>query len=151
MTFKFNFNTTWRPKNFYKSIQNISRNIVFDDVNQDTKSLLFNSLLAASISGTVLVEASIIGTPIVCFGNHNLQYLNEDYIVDKFKDANDLRNRIIKAIKFKRGEIQKSMHNNLNILFEKTYGSYDFKGSKNMNIEEFTICKYLAIKEYFGL
>ena len=150
MTFKHHFNPTWRSKNFYSAIKNIDKDIIFDDINSDRKSLLVNSVMSASITGTILVESNIIGIPTVCFGNHNLQYLKEDYIVDKFKDAADLRNQISKALSLKKDEIQKSMHNNLNQLFERTFGSYDFKGSKHFNVDEYRMCKYMAINEYLG-
>tara|TARA_B100000886_G_scaffold335824_1_gene293566 strand:- start:72244 stop:73641 length:1398 start_codon:yes stop_codon:yes gene_type:complete len=150
MIFKLHFNLTWRPRSFYNAIKNIDKDIYFDDFLQDAKTLINNSQLVASVAGTVLIEANAMGKPTVCFGNHSLKSLKEDYIIDEFEDSNDLRMKIKKALSLDKTYIKKSIIFNLQKIYKKTFGSDKFVGSKNMDVTQFRKDKLSAIREYFG-
>lgn len=151
MIFKLHFNSTWRPRSFYNAIKNIDNDIYFDDFSQDTKVLLKNSQLVASVAGTVLLEANAMGKPTVCFGNHSLKSLKDEYIIDEFKESNDLRKKIKRALALDEEYIKRSILLHLQKIYKITYGPDEFLGSKNMDIIQFKKDKITALREYFDL
>lgn len=92
-----------RDKYFYKRISNC-KNIIFTNVNDDTKKLIKNSKLVFTITGTAGFEALCSNKPVIIFGKtwysslYGVFEWNENINLKKILQNKFNRNKLIKSV-----------------------------------------------------
>lgn len=86
-----------REKNFYKEILDYP-NVILVNPNESSLDLINISEIIITISGTIGLEASSIGKPVISFGKHNLYNVLESiiYVSDHTKLKDSILNLIDK-------------------------------------------------------
>lgn len=146
-TFAFDKNMKWRPRNFYSSIKNIGPNIYFDDINADPYSLIRHSSGVSAITGTVLLEALLLGRPAIAFGKHPLKDYTATAFVDKFSDEVELREKIAKAIVESPQSISADVESYLHKAYPATFGPDEYVGNAKMTLERLREARYQALRQ----
>ncbi len=150
-TFQATFDPHWRSKGFYRSIQSISSNIYFDNLNEAPFSLIENSLAVASITGTVLVESLIRGKPVIAFGKSPLDMLSSIGCINSFKNETDLCNQLKSAIRLSPEDIINDITNYLYGIYDFTFGDDEYCGNENMTLELLRGARYNALIQVFKI
>lgn len=84
-----------RPKEFYEQIRRLKNTILVDTYERGV-DLIRQSAAVATISGTVGLEAALLGKPVLLFGRHNF-YDPIDHVFKIFRDE-DLWPALQKAL-----------------------------------------------------
>lgn len=82
---------------FYNLIKNI-KNVKIINVNTDTKSLIKNSHMVATITGSVALEASLMGKKAIVLGNTWYEEFPNTYNLKKWKNYELIEKQNIKGI-----------------------------------------------------
>lgn len=146
-TFVFDKNMKWRPRDFYSSIKYIGPNIYFDDINADPYSLIRHSSGVSAITGTVLLEALLLGRPAIAFGKHPLKDYTATSFVDKFSDEVELREKVAKAIVEPPQSINADVESYLHKTYLETFGPDEYIGNARMSLERLREARYHALRQ----
>ena len=92
-----------RDKYFYKRMMNC-KNVIFTNVNDDTKKIIKNSKLVFTITGTAGFEALCLDKPVIIFGKtwysslYGVYEWNENINIKKIIDKKFNRKKLVKTI-----------------------------------------------------
>lgn len=150
-TFESTYAPKWRPSDFYNSIKSIGQNIYFDDINAEPYSLIKDSIAVSAITGTVLLEALLLGRPAIAFGKHPLRGYSTTAFVDSFTDEIELRTKVKAAIAVAPSSIIADVEWYLNKIYPMTFGPNDYVGNTGMSLESLREARYEAIRQVIDL
>ncbi len=146
-TFESAYDLTWRPRNFYKTIQEIGPNIFFDDIHAEPYSLIKNASAVSAITGTVLLEALLQGRPAIAFGKHPLRGHLSLSFIDDFADEQELGNKLAVALEQAPECIVSDAETYLHKTYLQTFGPHEYVGNAQMSLELLRHSRYEALTQ----
>lgn len=146
-TFESAYNLSWRPRNFYKTIQAIGPNIFLDDIHAEPYSLIKNAAAVSAITGTVLLEALLQGRPAIAFGKHPLGGHSSLSFIDRFADELELTNKLAVALEQAPESIVSDAETYLHKAYQKTFGLHEYVGNAKMSLELLRRSRYEALRQ----
>lgn len=146
-TFESAYNLSWRPSNFYKTIQAIGPNIFFDEIHAEPYSLIKNAAAVSAITGTVLLEALLQGQPAIAFGKHPLRGHTSLSFIDRFADEQELANKLSVALGQAPESIISDAETYLHKVSQQTFGPHEYVGNTQMSLELLRCSRYEALRQ----
>lgn len=146
-TFETAYNATWRPRDFYRTIQAIGPGIHFDELEADPYALIKNASAVAAITGTVLLEGLLLGRPAIAFGKHPLRGYAAPSFVDRFDDEQDLKARLGEALEQSGACVIADIEKYLHRVYPTTFGPAKYDGNAQMSLERLRQARYTALRQ----
>lgn len=146
-TFEAAYNLTWRPRDFYRTVQNIGPRIFFDEVGADPYLLIKNAVAVSAITGTVLLESLLQGRPVIAFGKHPLRGYVATSFVDHFTDEQDLSAKLAAALALPAAAIVADAQRYLHRIYAHTYGPVEYVGNAGMTLALLRQSRYVALQQ----
>lgn len=144
-TFETAYNLTWRPRDFYRTINGIGPGIYFDEIDADPYSLIKNAVAVSAITGTVLLEGLLQGRPTIAFGKHPLRGHVAPSFIDTFADEQQLRTKIAEAIEQPASAIVADAERYLHQVYPTTFGPTEYVGNAKMSLDLLRQARYTAL------